>query len=292
MDVRRDAFRSMGTDVSLVTAADVPASSFRTATEGVRATFAREDLRFSRFRVDSELSRLNARAGRSTRVTAEMTDVLRLAIDAADRTAGLFDPTVLLSLVAAGYDRDFDELLAGARGVLHPSQPCGRWLEVEVNGRSVRLPEGVAVDLGGIAKGWTVDRAAERALATGLPWALVNAGGDLRIVGSPPEIEIAVEDPEAPGDLAARVRVDSGALATSSVTRRAWAPGMHHLIDPRTALPAETGVLQATVWAETCAEAEVRAKWALLEGRPSLDRFPAVLVVDDGPIVTNLGKAA
>jgi thiamine biosynthesis lipoprotein len=293
MERRLHAFRSMGTSVSLIADGRSPAEAFERAARHVEMVFAREDLRFSRFRGDSELTRVNARAGRWTKVSSGFATLLAYSLDAAARSGGLFDPTVLPSLIAAGYDRDFDELIAGARDALHPSEPCGRWPEIELDGDLVRLPVGVGLDFGGIAKGWTVDLAARAAVGEGLRWAIVNAGGDLRIAGSLPRegFVIAIDDPEASGEELSRVRVAGGALATSSVTARAWGPGLHHLIDPRTGLPADTGILQATVWAETCAEAEIRAKWALLSGSDILDHVSGVLVTADGRILTNLDAA-
>ena len=143
------------------------------------------------------------------------------------------------------------------------------------------LPEGVALDFGGIAKGWAADRASEA--VESLPWAVVDAGGDLRIGGSTPDggLDIAVEDPISPGSEVVRLKLTFGALATSSVTRRSWGPRLHHIIDPRTGRPAITRVLQATAWAETCAEAEVRATWALLAG-------PTILFLDGGEVLLNL----
>ena len=110
--------------------------------------------------------------------------------------AGCSTPRCLRAVVAAGYDRDFDEVLAGARDALHPPVPCGRWREVAGPPGSVRLPRGVGLDLGGIAKGWTVDlAAAEAARCRRSPWAVVSAGGDLRIAGDAPPVEVAIEDP-------------------------------------------------------------------------------------------------
>ena len=125
--------------------------------------------------------------------------------------------------LAAGYDGDFDEVLAGARLALHPPQPCGRWPEIEVRDREIRLPDGVAVDFGGIAKGWTVDLAAKR-IRDWLPWALVDAGGDLRMVGETPGGGSGhrVEDPNDPIGGGAPAPTPAGALATSSVTTRSW----------------------------------------------------------------------
>jgi thiamine biosynthesis lipoprotein len=290
-DLERSSFRSMGTDVALI--APAGSTHFETASAVVRAVFDREDRRFSRFRADSELSHVNARAGEWTSVSMEFAAVVNLAIVAWRETFGRFDPTVLDAVIAAGYDRDFDELLAGARGALRPARPCGRAGEVEVDVDRLRIPDGVGLDLGGIAKGWTVDVAAEAAVASGLPWALVNAGGDLRIAGwAPPGgIDVGLEDPEVADALAGRLFLDEGSIATSSVTRRAWGGGLHHLIDPLTALPVNGPVLQATVWAPTCAEAEVRAKEALLEGAPYLDHGTALLWLQDGRILTNLAAS-
>ncbi len=281
--IARHDFRAMGTAIHLLGPAGDP--SFRRAAARVERRFAREERRFSRFRGDSELTRVNRAAGSATRVSRPFAEVLRMALEAAAATDGLFDPTVHDALVAAGYDRDFDEVLAGARGALHPAVPCGRWPEVEVDGCLVRPPADVHLDLGGIAKGWTVDRAAEDALAAGLPWALVNAGGDLRIAGSAPALDVAVEDPEHPEEALVRLRLSVGAVATSSVAKRSWGPGHHHVIDPRTGAPAATELLQASVWAPTCAEAEVLATRALLQGRSAAASLPCVLVTDDGDVL-------
>ena len=184
LDVERTGFRAMGTEVGLIGPAESPA--FASSAAMVRSVFEEQERRFSRFRADSELSRANAAAGAWTGVSLEFAAVVGLALAAWRDTGGRFDPTVLDAVIAAGYDRDFDELLAGARGALRPPRPCGRAGELELVGRRLRMPAGVGLDLGGVAKGWTVDVAAEAAAACGLPWALVNAGGDLRVAGSAP----------------------------------------------------------------------------------------------------------
>jgi thiamine biosynthesis lipoprotein len=282
----------MGTIVTLITP-DPPGRRERDAIDDalaiVKRTFDREDERFSRFRAGTEISNVNAAAGTWTRVSKGFLEVLDLALEAARLTGGLFDPTVLPALLAAGYDADFDEVLAGARLALNPPEPCGRWPDIELDGRNLRLPEGVAIDFGGIAKGWTVDRAAQR-IKHLLPWALVDAGGDMRVVGRTPAggLSIAIEDPNDTRAEILRLSLERGALATSSVTARSWGPGMHHLIDPRTSRPADTGIVQATVWAPECAGAEMGSKWALLAGDAVLERIPALIVHEDGSVATNL----
>jgi thiamine biosynthesis lipoprotein len=280
------SFRAMGTDVALYGPRSAEAV-FAGASNLVEEVFEREELRFSRFRADSELSRVNARAGRWTEVSGPFESLVRFALERAKDTDGSFDPSALDAVIAAGYDRDFDEILDGARGALRPPRPCGRWRQIEVRAGSVRVPRDVGLDLGGVAKGWTVDIAADAALCAGLPWALVNAGGDLRIAGDAPLLDIAIEDPGAPSEAAGWLHLASGALASSSTMRRAWGPGLHHVIDPRTGAPARTPVVQATVWAPTCAEAEVLATWALLKGTDAIDAVPCALVTDEGDLIVN-----
>jgi FAD:protein FMN transferase len=283
--IRTHRFRSMGTTVDLI-APDAP--GFDVAAADVELLFASLDHRFSRFRDNSELSKVNARAGRWTHVSQPFADVLAMALRGAGKTDGLFDPTVLPALLAAGYDRDFAELRTGGVEPSDPPARTSRWRDIEVDDLMVRLPENLALDFGGVAKGWAVDRACEAARR--LPWAVVDAGGDLRVTGGPPDggLDIAVEDPLDRGTEILRLKVEEGAVATSSVMSRTWGPGLHQLIDPRTSRPSSTGVLQATVCAETCAQAEIRSKWALLTGSSALDQVPAVLVLTDGRILTNL----
>ncbi len=279
-------FHAMGTEMFLIGPRD--AHGFDDAFARVRAGFERSERRFSRFLADSELSEVNRNAGASTSVSEEFAELLALALDGARRSGGLFDPTMLPALLAAGYDRDFSELAPSAPTASSNRAWTRRWNEVELEGRRVLLPQGVELDFGGIAKGWAADRAV--AEASELPWVVIDAGGDLRVGGSPPEggLDIATEDPLVPGSEVVRLRLAFGALATSSITRRAWGPRLHHIIDPRTGRPAFTRVLQATAWGETCAEAEVRATWALLAGPSILNELPAIIFLDDGEVRMNL----
>jgi FAD:protein FMN transferase len=286
----RSMFRAMGSEIEVI-ADDAPRATV-TALRTVRTIFEREEQRFSRFRDDSELSLLNRSAGAWVRVSAPFSEVVDLALAGAEATGGLFDPTVLAALEVAGYDRDFRSIdLPGASQPPQPV-PCGRWRDIEVVDDRVRLPSGVGIDLGGLAKGWTADAAAEAAVAGGLRWVVVNAGGDLRVAGDAPPQTVGVEDPDDRRDTICTVRVDGGALATTSVTQRRWGPGLHHLIDPRIGLPARTPVVQATVWAPTCAEAEIASKRAALQGIDALEDLTAVLVLASGEIVTNLDGVA
>ncbi len=271
---------AMGTTLSVYG----PADAFAAGAAVVVETFRVEEQRFSRFRPDSELSNVNARAGRWVTLSSGFEELLRFSLEQAAATDGAFDPTVLRAVEAAGYDRDFDEVIRSARGVLRSPVPCGRWTEIETRERSVRLPAGVGLDLGGVAKGRTVDLAVQRALAVGMSWVLVSAGGDLRVGGHAPHLAIDIEDPQVPAGVVMTLRIDRGAIATSSTAKRAWGPGMHHVIDPRTGAPAITDAVQVTTWADTCAEAEIAATTALLRGTRAVADAPSVIVGDDGTV--------
>ncbi len=285
-------FRAMGTEVLVITPSTSDLRQRVDALSQIRSVFHSQERRFSRFRGDSEISSVNAAAGRWTAVSHGFEGLVRFALEQAERTGGLFDPAALDAVVAAGYDRDLDEVLAGARGALRPPRPCGRWAEIEVRPGALRLPAGVGLDLGGVAKGWTVDLAVDAALRTGLPWTFISAGGDLRMAGDAPGGEVVIEDPVNREVEVARVLLRAGALASSSITKRAWGPDLHHLIDPRTGLPSDAHVLQATVWAPTCAEAEVWAKWALLTGPSALATITGAIATADGELRTNFSVEA
>ncbi len=296
----------MGTEISLVAPAGCEAAA-RTAAARVRSRFDELEARLSRFRPDSELSKVNARAGRWTRISDPFAAVLALALAGARASNGLFDPTILPALVAAGYDRDFEEVRAGTgdpRRVTGtraggddapPPGPVGRWADVRLvaDPWQVLLPPDTALDLGGIAKGWAADLASQR--TSSLPWSLIDAGGDLRLRGRPNggALRVAVDDPDGSG-VALHLDLHGGALATSSTLFRSWSRGAerrHHIIDPRTGTSSATRVVQATAWASTGAEAEIRSKWALLAAEEILDRFPVVLFLEDGRVLVNMHDA-
>jgi thiamine biosynthesis lipoprotein len=280
MESRR--FRAMGTDIELL----VDAKGAALALAAAEAEFHRLEALLSRFREGSELSRLNA-AGTLT-AGPDLRRVVELALVARERTGGRFDPTVHDALVAAGYDRSFDDMPSEAADVdvhhhrhLHPPAPAAP--DVAVDRDEIRL-HGVRLDLGGIGKGYAAERAAE-VLATAGP-CLVNAGGDVATRGGPWPVGVETAD----GTLTLALEGGSG-LATSGRDRRRWRRGdreLHHLIDPRTGAPAETDLLRVTVVGRDAVEAEVSAKSLFLAGsaqavaEADAAAVPAVLVTDGG----------
>jgi thiamine biosynthesis lipoprotein len=205
--------------------------------------------------------------------------VVELALLARVRTGGRFDPTVHDALVAAGYDRSFE--LVPADGPAANAAACGGG--VLVDGRRIELEPGVRLDLGGIGKGFAVERAAVVLAAAGP--CLVNAGGDLAVRGGSWPVGLETADGQI------TLELDRGAIATSGRDRRRWRRNgheQHHLIDPRTGAPAESDLLRVTVVASDAVEAEVWAKALFLAGEEAAAAeaeglgLPAVLVTPDG----------
>jgi FAD:protein FMN transferase len=272
-------FRAMGTDVELL----VDAEQADDALDAAEGEFHRLEALLSRFRPDSELSRLNG--GRELEAGPDLLRVVTLALAARDRTGGRFDPTVHDALVAAGYDRSF-ELVASSAGRVVTSAPARRRAaaDVVVEDGVIRLGEGVRIDLGGIGKGYAAERAAEL-LATAGP-CLVSAGGDVATRGG--SWPVGVETSGDPLTLELR---GGSALATSGRDRRRWRHGgreLHHLIDPATGEPSTSDLLRVTVVAADAVAAEVEAKALFLAGgeRAAAEAdargLPAVLVTGDG----------
>ena len=241
----------------------------------------------SRFRDDSDLSRANRRPGRWTPCGPVLVDAVRAGLQAAEASDGLVDPCLGRALVSLGYDRDL--ALLRARPAL-PFQPDpapprpGAWREVEVRDDAVRVPEGVALDLGATAKAWAADLVAE-AVADRLGCAVVvSLGGDVRVAG-PPGSRWPVRVTEHPDAVATGLAADvvlRGGLATSTTVVRRWggdraapaeAQPRHHLLDPRTGLPT-TGVYRTVSAAgATCLAANTASTAAIVLG----SRAPAWL---------------
>jgi thiamine biosynthesis lipoprotein len=270
--VHRREFRAMGSRIELV-AVDIPEPEMDAAAAYAR-TFAEEwEELFSRFRPQSELSRFNAAAGSPAPVSVEFLTVLDAALAAHRRTGGLFDPSILPALAGIGYDRDFREVRSHPRPAhaVAPQPGLIEQIEIDRATRTVILPPGCALDFGGIAKGIFVDRLAERFAAW--PGGSINAGGDLRVWGEPPDGDcwvVGVEDPfDATRERCLISILDgrAGAIATSAMNRHAWQIGAeryHHLIDPATGRPVLGRLVSATALAPDLQTAEVATKALLV----------------------------
>lgn len=293
-------WRALGSSVELRLSEPGALSAARASVESELDAI---DRTCSRFRTDSELSRLNSRAGQPVRVSPLLMQALDLAVAAATLTEGDVDPTVGRALELSGYDRDWlrltpahGEPLASGRALY--ARTGWRTVALDRERFTVRVPPGVRLDLGATAKAWAADRAASAASAASGAGALVSLGGDIATCGPEPaggwKIRVTDDhrsDPTAPGQT---IAIHGGGLATSSTSVRRWSHRgrtMHHILDPRTGRPADGRWRTVSVAAEDCAQANIATTAALIRDGGALDwlsrlRLPARLVDHQGAVVT------
>jgi thiamine biosynthesis lipoprotein len=294
MEQREVRFRAMGTDCHIALL-DGTEADLEHAVHAVQ----RLDGLWSRFRPDSELSRLNRADGEAMPVSADTMTLALRAARAFRLTGGWCDPFLGREIVALGYDRDFADLLApadptttvhlSAEGHARRVRPSGT-VEVDRHARTLRLPRGFDLDSGGIGKGLAADLVSRMLLDRGVAGALVNLGGDLRCRGRSPEggWRIGLEHPiDRTRGIVERIRLVEGALATSTPLRRRWrdpAGRTHtHLLDPATGASIGTSVASVTVVAAAGWLAEALAKALIVGGhevgRPLLTAHGATAIV-------------
>jgi thiamine biosynthesis lipoprotein ApbE len=268
----------------------------------LEADLAAVDLACSRFRPDSEICALRASGGQQ--VSPLLAEAIAVALRAAELTEGDVDPTVGAAMSAVGYDRDFEKIPRTAPAAPVTVRAVPGWREVRLEGRTLTMPEGVQLDLGATAKAWAADRSAARiARQTGCG-VLVSLGGDIAVAGPAPEggWRIRVQDvtgspDDPPQGPYALVAIRDGGLATSSTKARRWQRGgdvLHHILDPRTSLPAEPVWRTVSVAAGTCADANAASTAAVIRGRAALGwlarlGLPSRLVDATGAVFTVAG---
>ncbi|MEO5951933.1 MAG: FAD:protein FMN transferase, partial [Chloroflexia bacterium] len=268
-------FRAMGSGMAAIVDTDSPAAGERLAR--IPSMFEEWEDALSRFRPDSELSKLNRQSDSTVEVTPVLWHVLCEALGAANLTDGLVTPTMLTALENSGYRESFDILKGVSSVALLPQKAAGLvkqddWRGIKLDGskHTVTTTPGMRLDLGGIAKGWAAGKAAHW-LGEIAP-AMVDAGGDIAFSGSMADgtaWPIGVADPLMRDEQLDLLALRGGGVATSGRDYRRWRVGekwQHHILDPRTGEPAETDVLSATVVAPSAIQAEVAAKVALILG--------------------------
>jgi thiamine biosynthesis lipoprotein len=268
-------------------------SALDDARAGVEDELAAIDLACSRFRDDSELTRVNEASGHPTPIGPLLAEAVEVALRAARLTGGMVDPTIGEALVLAGYDRDFASLRPSTRPLQAVRVPGWQAVSLDRDRGLLTIPRGVRLDLGATAKALAADRAAAAAART-CPetGVLVNLGGDIAVAGPAPEegwlVGVADDHRDAPDQL---LTIRSGGLATSSTTARTWGAGRHHIIDPRTGIPAGTCWRTASVAAANCVDANTASTAAIVLGPVAQSwlaerHLPARLVARDGSAVS------
>jgi thiamine biosynthesis lipoprotein len=295
-EITSASWRAIGTGVRLV----VHDGDLDRARIAVEAVLDSVDRAYSRFRDDSEIVALNARAGERVAISPLLADAVAAGLRAAELTGGAVDPTVGRAMRAIGYDTDFDLVQRDGGPIELRLEPIPGWRAVDIaaTGHDVRVRRGVELDLGSTGKGLAADLASAAALeAIGGGGVLVALGGDIAVGGIAPDGGwriLVAEDSETPIDGEGEViAIDTGAVATSSTTVRRWRRGnvsFHHLIDPRTGGPVVSPWRTATVVAATCVDANTAATAAIVMGDATIPwlqstGLAARLVATDGEIV-------
>jgi thiamine biosynthesis lipoprotein len=293
--------RAIGTSLRVVV---TRAGRLGDATRTVDTVIREVDEACSRFREDSELSRLQQQRGREVRVSPLLATLLAAALRGGRLSDGAVDPTVGGAVRASGYEGDFASVPpdGGPISLVVRAVPGWRRIRLDEATRALLIPPGVEVDLGSTAKALASDMAAAAALAAmdggGV---LVSLGGDIAVAGEAPEggwhIQVA-DDSEAPVTADGEtVAVTSGGMATSSTAVRRWTRGgavLHHIIDPATGQPAGGPWRTVTVIAADCLDANIAATAAVVRGAGAVEwlsslRLPARLVAHDGAVTRTAG---
>ncbi len=254
----------------------------------------------SRFRPNSELNQLNRSAGEWFHAGTTLIAVIQTALDVAQWTGGLIVPTIRKSLEFAGYDRDFDLVASVQPGSspLSGGTVLPDWQEIKIDeeNQAIYLPVGMALDFGGVAKGWAAHQAMQRLAEIGP--ALMDAGGDIAISGVQADGQawlVDIADPLQVQESLDMLALDRCGVATSGIDHRRWLKGdvlKHHIIDPRTGETAQTDLASVTVIAPNVMLAEAAAKVALILGSQAgldwLEQRPelcGLLALQDGQLL-------
>ena len=299
-DTGRAGFPALGTTAVVVV---TDPRRIGAAERGLRAELAAIEVTCSRFRADSEISRLHNATGATVALSGLLADALATALRAARLTGGLVDPTVGTAVANLGYDRDFTEIDPAGPAPAEPPRPVPGWWRVLLDhpGRQVVLPREVRLDLGATAKAFAADRAAGRLAADLGCGVLVSLGGDVAVAGPPPaggwRLGVGDDHRTAPDT---SVVIATGGLATSSTTCRSWRRAgrlVHHIVDPRTGDIPEPVWRTVSVAAASCVDANTASTAAIVLGAAAPAwltawKLPARLVGMSGQVHTVAGWPA
>ena len=289
----------MGTVVEIV-AGGQAIESLESAVDAAFAEIARLDKLLSRYHQTSEVTRL-AESARGSKVSVETMEVIALGLDVAQRSGGAFDLTLGKLKALWGFDQET------------PTVPDHAALSVALNGigpRALSLQgqqvnkraQQLQVDLGGIAKGYAVDRAIAVLKEHGVVSAAVNAGGDMYLLGQRPgrAWRIGIQHPRQTETVLETVQVHDQAVVTSGDYERFFEQDgvrYHHIFDPKTGLPAR-GCQSVTIIADSVALADALATAVFVLGPEAglqlLTEYPqaeGLIVAADGTLHSSPGWA-
>ncbi len=287
----RIRWQSLGTYVHLcVASADKAAAAERQA----RGLLAVVDRACSRFRADSELSRVNAAAGSWVRTEPVLVAATVAAVEAAEHTEGIVHPLLGHVMVGLGYDRTFTALQPGrAMAARIAPPPPDSWRAIEWEADALRIPAGTALDLGATAKAWASDLISQSIAEEQRTAVALSLGGDVAVAAADRPTWWPIEIREHPDEEGGtQVAIASGGLATSSTTVRRWTvagASHHHLVDPRTGRPARTRWRTVSATGPSATAANVATTAAVILGEEAEEWLTghgvaARLVSEDGTV--------
>jgi len=295
--LRKLSFPALGTICEVQYAApsgDAQAADFERAAQGWVGSF---EAKYSRFRPDSLIGRINAAAGREwIEIDAEMEGMLKLCDTLHFMTQGVLDPTALPLITLWDYKASPPRIPSTAEIVA--ARALVGWKRVQRAPGKIFLPKpGMALDFGGFGKEYAVDITAQLAFDHGIRNALVDFGHDLRAVGAPPgrpAWHIGLEDPTRPGVAAGSIAVAGKGVASSGDYLRCFTiegKRYGHIIDPRSGWPVSNGCMQSTVVASSCLQAGVLSTTAFVLGVPKGIEFIQACPGAEGLLVTDRVRA-
>jgi thiamine biosynthesis lipoprotein len=265
-------FQAMGTTcrISFAAASDDAVSSFKRTALAWVAGF---ENKYSRFKPDSLISRINNSAGTEwVEIDGELTSIFSLCDWYHWATRGVFDPSALPLMKLWDYHAEHPAVPAD--GAVKEALELTGWKKMLREGNRVFLPvAGMGIDIGGIGKEYAVDRVIAAAADAGICDIMVDFGHDVRVHGVPPEggpWRIGLEDPFDTGRCWCGVAVTDRAVASSGDYLRNFVAGgkrYGHILDPRTGRPVAGNCRSVSVIAQTCTEAGMLARTAFIMGQ-------------------------
>ncbi|MBK8476505.1 MAG: FAD:protein FMN transferase [Opitutaceae bacterium] len=269
--MRRHSFAALGTECLILFVCPEPTRAAVFTAAAQRWTLAFE-AKYSRFRPDSLVGRINAAAGKTAvELDEEAAQLFDLAGQLTQLTGGILDATALPLLRLWNYRSASPRLPSDTE--IEAARRLVGWNKVHRSPGRLFLPEpGMGLDLGGFGKEYAVDAVIEIARAHGIERALVDFGHDVRVLGHPddgPWWRIGVEDPDAPGQSWATLGLTNRAIATSGDYIRGFTINGRrygHILDLRTGLPVANGCRSVTVVAGSCLEAGTLSTTAFVQG--------------------------
>jgi thiamine biosynthesis lipoprotein len=238
--------------------------------------------RFSRFKTSSELTNFNKLAGTKVKVSVEFIDLLKAAKEWGKRTDGLYNPFILPSLQKAGYKGSWPKPQDYNIALDYELRNIHKVDQIEIGKDWAQIPNDSALDFGGCGKGYLLDYLAAKLDKQNINNYWLSLGGDIICSGKDAggdSWSVGIQDAINEDNVVDSLTNTEGAkiaIATSGVTKRKGQNGLtkwHHLIDPKTAKPAKTDILTATVQSLSAIEADVLAKCLVIIGSGKIDTF-------------------